>query len=186
MAKKSVNADAVLAGNLIEGIAKHLATVGQLTLAGGSYTPAQVTTQLQAIVTARADVDAAKAQVEAKLAASRAQAPAQHAFLEALVSYVRAAFGNAPDVLADFGVKPKKAPTPLTVEAKAAAAAKRAATRAKRNTLGKVQRKAVKGDVTGIVVTPIVAPQPATPAPNGTTQPAASGGATTAPATRTA
>jgi hypothetical protein len=183
---KQVHADADLATQLIAGTNRHLATAGQLTIAGGTYTPAQVTTQLQAIVTARADVDAAKALVEAKLAALRAQAPAQRVFLDAFVSYVKGAFGNAPDVRADFGLKPKKVPTPLTVEAKAAAAAKRAATRAKRNVLGKVQRKGVKGDVTGIVVTPIVAPQPAAPAPNGPTQPAPNGGGTTAPATHTA
>jgi hypothetical protein len=185
MANK-VHADADLATKLIAGLNRHLATVSQLALAGGTFTPAQVTTQLQAIVNTRADVDAAKAQVEAKLAAFDAQAPAQRVFLDAFVSFVKAAFGNAPDVLADFGLKPKKARTPLTVEAKAAAAAKRAATRAKRNVLGKVQRKAVKGNVTGVVVTPIVAPQPATPAPNGPTQPAANGGGTTAPATHTA
>jgi hypothetical protein len=186
MAKKSVNADAVLAGNLIEGTAKHLASIGQLMIAGGTFTPAQATTQLQAIVQLHADVDAARAQVKAKLAAVHAQAATDRVFLDAFVSFVKAAFGNAPDVLADFGLKPKKVPTPLTIEAKAAAAAKRAATRAKRNVLGKVQRKAVKGDVTGIVVTPIVAPQPATPAPNGTTPPAPVAGGAAGPAPHTA
>jgi hypothetical protein len=183
---KQVHANADLATQLIAGTNRHLASVAQLTIAGGTFTPAQVTTQLQAIVTARGDVDTAKAQVEAKLAAYRTQTPAQRVFLDAFVSYVKGAFGNAPDVLADFGLKPRKAPTPLTVEAKAAAAAKRAATRAKRGTLGKVQRKAVKGDVTGVVMTPVVAPQPTAPAPNGPTQPAANGGGTTAPATHTA
>jgi hypothetical protein len=183
---KQVHADADLATQFIAGLNRHLATAGQLTFAGGTFTTAQVTSQLQAIVNVRTDVDAAKAQAEAKLAVFRAQAPAQRVFLDAFATFVKATFGNAPDVLADFGLKPKKAPTPLTVEAKAAAAAKRAATRAKRNVLGKVQRKAVKGNVTGVVVTPIVAPQPAAPAPNGPTQPATNGGGTTAPATHTA
>jgi hypothetical protein len=181
-----VHANADLATQLVAGTSRHFATVGQLTFAGGTFTPAQVTSQLQAIVTLRSDVDTAKAQFEAKLAAYRSQTPAQRVFLDALVSYVKAVFGNAPDVLADFGLKPKKVRTTPTVEAKAAAAAKRAATRAKRNVLGKVQRKAVKGDVTGIVVTPIVAPQPATAAPNGPTPPAPVAGGATGPAPHTA
>ena len=45
--------------------------------------------------------------------------------MAAFVAFVKATFGNSPDVLADFGLKPKKATTPLTVEQKAAAAAKR-------------------------------------------------------------
>ena len=57
-------------------------------------------------------------------------------------------------MLADFGINPK-ARAPLTVEAKAAAAAKRAATRAARHTMGSQQKKAIKGDVTGVLVTPI-------------------------------
>jgi hypothetical protein len=75
--------------------------------------------------------------------------------MSAFVQFLRAAFGNQPDVLADFGLQPKKAATALTTEEKAAAAAKRAATRAKRNTMGPVQKKKVKGTVTGVVVTPI-------------------------------
>jgi len=72
-------------------------------------------------------------------------------------------------VLADFGIQPPKVRVPLTVEAKAAAAAKRAATRAARHTMGSQQKKAVKGDVTGIVMTPITAAPPTvtTPAPAG-------------------
>ena len=30
------------------------------------------------------------------------------------MSFVKAAFSNAPDVLADFGVTPRKAPAPAT------------------------------------------------------------------------
>jgi hypothetical protein len=59
-------------------------------------------------------------------------------------------------VLADFGIHPK-ARTPPTVEASLAAVAKRRATRAARRTMGSQQKKAVKGDVTGVVVTPTTA-----------------------------
>jgi hypothetical protein len=174
MATKTVHSDPALATKLIAGTNKHLTNLGQLTFASASFTAAQVTTQLQAIVQLRADVDAAKAVTQARLAALHAETPAQHAFLDAFVSFVKATFSKSPDVLADFGLAPKKARTPLTVDAKAAAAAKRAATRAARNTMGSKQRKAVKGDVTGVVVTPVkAAPVAATPAgpsaPNGGT-----------------
>jgi len=183
MAKKPVNADAARATQLIAGTQKHLASIGQLVIAGAPLTPAQATTQLQAIVQQFADVDAARASLKAKLTAERAAAPARRVFLDAFVSCVMAAFGTSADVLADFGLTPKKARTPMTVEQKAAAAVKRAATRAKRNVMGTKQRKTVKGNVTGVVLTPIVAPAPATPASNGASAPATSGGASAAPTT---
>ena len=83
------------------------------------------------------------------------------AFLVAFVSFVRGTFGESPEVLADFGLLPKKVRKPLTVEQLAAAKAKRAATRKARGTTSKKQKLAVKGDVTGVVVTPITATSPA-------------------------
>ena len=98
--------------------------------------------------------------------------------MSALESYVRAAFGSSPDVLADFGITPK-ARVPLTVKAKTAAAAKRASTRAARHTLGSKQKSGIKGDVTGVIVTPINAPPDVT-TPSGPTAPATSTGTTAA------
>jgi hypothetical protein len=148
-----------LAQQLIAGTNKHLGNVTQVTLAGGSYTAAQITSKLDQLVCLRADVDAAKATTQGKLAVEKTDMPALRVFMDAVVSYVKAAYGNAPDVLADFGLNPK-ARTPLTVEAKAAAAAKRKATRVARNTMGSRQKKGVKGAVTGIVVTPVTAAHP--------------------------
>jgi hypothetical protein len=161
--KKTVHSDAVLATQLIAGTNKHFANAGQLAFASASFTPAQVTTHLQALVQLRADVDAAKVVTQAKLAVLRADMPTERAFMDAFVSFVKATFSKSPDVLADFGLKPKKAATPPTVDAKAAAVAKRASTRAARNTKGAKQRKAVKGDVTGVVVTPVKAAPVETP-----------------------
>jgi hypothetical protein len=91
------------------------------------------------------------------------------------VAVVKATWGTQPDVLADFGVPPKKARTPLTAQQKALAAAKRKSTRAARHTGGSKQKAAVKGNVTDIVITPVTAPAPATSAPTPAT-PAGSGG----------
>jgi hypothetical protein len=161
----------VLAEKLTAGTDKHLANETQVKFAGGSFTPAQITSKLKQIVTLRADEDAAKAATKAKLAAEKADMPALRIFMDALVSFVKVTYGTMPDVLADFGIAPK-ARTPLTVEAKTAAAAKRKATRAARNTMGAKQRKKVKGAVVGINVTPVTATQPvaaATPSSAGST-----------------
>ena len=123
------------------------------------------------------DVDAARAATKAKVAAMAAQLPALRIIMSAFVQFLRAAFGNQPDVLADFGLEPKKAATPLTVEQKATAAAKREATRAARNTMGAVQKKSVKGTVTGVTITPIAATEPVAPVTATPTAPIA--GATT-------
>ncbi len=147
------------AKQLIAGANKNLTGTTQFTLLGSSFTPAQLTAKLQSLVNLRADVDTARATARAKLAAEEADAPALRTLMVAFATYVKAAYGSSPDVLADFGISPK-ARASLTAEAKAAAAVKRKATRAARHTMGTQQRKGVRGTVTGIVVSPIMAATP--------------------------
>ena len=170
------------AQQLNAGVSKHLANMTQVVFTGGPYTPAQITTNLESVVTLRADVNAAKAVTTAKVTTERAATPALRSFVDALVSYVKVTFGGQPEVLADFGIHPK-ARTPLTVEQKAAAAAKRAATRAARGTKGSKQKKRVKGDVVGVTVTPVTASTPDVKQPTSPTAPANSGGTTAGGAT---
>jgi hypothetical protein len=169
-----------LAKQLIAGTTKHLGNGTKVMLSGGSFTAVEITSKLNQLVTLRTDVDTAKAQTKAKLAAEKADMPALRNLMGALVTFVKAAYGNAPDVLADFWIHPK-ARTPLTVEAKVAAAAKRKATRAARKTMGSKQKKGVKGDVTGITVTPITATKPIVVTPASPTAGATSSGTTAAP-----
>ena len=173
--KNSKGQVAAAAKQLIAGADKHLTGVTQVPLLGSSFTPAQITSELQSLVTMRADVDASKATTKAKIANEATQMPALRAFMSAFESFVKGAFGSSPDVLADFGITPK-ARVPLTVQAKAAAAAKRASTRAARHTMGSKQKKGIKGDVTGVLVTPITAPAPVVTAPSSPTAPATSVG----------
>jgi hypothetical protein len=134
---------------------------------------------MQDFVDQRNAVEASKAATKARIQADRSQAPARLAVIRAFVTVVRGTFGNSADVLADFGLAPTKAHAPQSAEQKAAAAAKRKATRALRNTMGKVQKKAIKSSVTTtLVVTPstdaqakATAPAPAPAGP--TTAPAA-------------
>jgi uncharacterized protein (DUF1501 family) len=154
---------AALAESLAAGVQKHLSTVTQLIIGSGTYTPVQVANQLLAFAKLRTDVDTAKAALKATLVDEEAQGPALREFFLAVLQYVRAAYGNSPDILADFGVPPKKVRTPQTVEQKAAAAAKRAATRKARGTVGSRKRQTIKGNVTGVEITPVTtssAPQP--------------------------
>ena len=158
--KKSKNRDAALATVLIAGIQKHFGSVPSITFAGRTMTPAQLTSDLQSLVSLRNDVIAAQTAAKAKLAAEESQAPAIDATMVAFVEFVRGMFAGQPDALADFGQQPKKARAPLTAEKQAAANAKRKSTLEARGVVGSKKRKAVKGTVTGVEVTPIVsAPQ---------------------------
>jgi hypothetical protein len=144
------------AKQLIAGTAKHLGSGTAVTFLGGSYTATDLTAKLQLVVSAQSDVDAANATAKAKLAARQTVMASVRPLIGALRAYIKAVYGNQPDVLADFGIHPKTraAPTAVTV---ATAVVKRKATRAARGTKGTKQKKAIKGDVTGITITPTTA-----------------------------
>jgi hypothetical protein len=166
MTIRSKETDVALAKQLIAGFKQHMSTVSSLTVVGVPYTPAQVEAFLQELIDLRAAVDDAKSSTKAKIATENAQAPALRSQMAALVAIVKGSFANQPDVLADFGLKPKKAVTPLTIGQLADAAAKRAATRAARHTMGPKQKQKVKGTITTIVTPPAAdAPAPVAPAP---------------------
>jgi hypothetical protein len=165
------------ATQLLAGFEKHLAGANPITLASTAYTPAQITAALQQLVALRTAVDAAKAAVKGKLAAETTQAPTLVSLMAALESYVKVTYANSPDVLADFGLTPKKAATPLTAEQQVIAVAKRASTRKARGTTSKKAKKAVKGNVIDVVLTPVTASTPAAATPAAPGAPAASGGA---------
>ncbi len=165
------------ATQLVAGTNSQFAKGTKLAFASSTFTPAQVLTQLQLLISLRAGVTDARAALAAKLAAEEAQMPALLAFMKAFVAFVKATFSNSPDVLAAFGLAPKKTTTP-DVQTLAAANAKREATREARGTKGTRQRKSVKGAVTGVVVTPIVAGPPVVAAAPAAPSNATSGSAT--------
>jgi hypothetical protein len=148
------------ATQLVAGIQKHLAGVPSITFASTAYTPAQITAAFQLLVTLLAEVETAKSVVKAKLAAERAQAPTVRSLMSAFVSFVKVTFSESPDVLADFGLTPKKVATPQTAEEKVVAVAKRASTRKARGTTSKKAKLAVKGNVVSVVLTPVEAGPP--------------------------
>jgi hypothetical protein len=158
--------DMALAKQLIAGTKQHFSTVSSLTFGNGTFTPAQVEAFLQTLIDLRTAVNDAKSDAKAKIVAEAAQAASLRSQMAAFVTFVKATFGNSPDALADFGLKPKKTRASLTIGQLAEAAARRAATRAARHTMGPKQKQHVKGTITTIVTPPAApAPAPVTPSP---------------------
>ncbi len=164
MAKNNNNRNktstAVAVGQLIAGAKKHFPDGNQqILLEGASTTIDAVTQGLGSLVQHRADVVAAQATAEAKVAAEDAAMPALIALVSAFKAFVKVSFRTRADTLADFGIKAPKARTPMTAEQKAVAAAKRAATREARGTKGPKARKAVHGSITAKLVVAPVTPE---------------------------
>ena len=66
-------------------------------------------------------------------------------------------FNNAPATLAVLEIEPPKVRAPLTAEERVVATAKLRATREARGTKSKKQKARIKGAVTGVTITPVVA-----------------------------
>jgi hypothetical protein len=188
---KNRTADQVRA--FLTGIKKHYPDGAQTVSVGGaSYTVTALTQLMQSFVDNRDAVESAKAATKTKIDAERASAPSQLAVIRAFETVVRGTFGSSADALGDFGLSPPRARSRPTAEAKAVAAAKRQATRQARHTMGKNQKKGVKGAISAsLVVTPTSsASEPVattvSPAPSGSTPPAAAPTVTAAPTTSAA
>jgi hypothetical protein len=148
---------------LIAGTQKHFPS-GSFTLGNTAYTTASLVTLLQSVADAMTALNAA--QLAAKHALTTLQGVLVQAgpVIRVYDHFLQATFANTVPILADFGLAPPKVPAPKTSEEKAAAAAKAEATREARGTASKKQKLTVKGNVTGITVTPITAPTAAPPA----------------------
>jgi hypothetical protein len=147
---------------LIAGTTKHFPN-GSFTIGGTVYTAASLIQVLQDLASAMTARNTAEAGAKDALAAEQAAQTQVGPIVLAFKRLVLAAFANATQTLADFGLAPPKARTPLTTEQRAARAAKAKATRTARGTTSKKQKLAVKGHVTGVTVTPVTAPTAATP-----------------------
>jgi hypothetical protein len=138
---------------LIDGFTKHNATLATLVIGGTSYKTTDVITIVQGLVNSAKAVVSTRATWQTAVAADKAERAKQKTFMSGVRQSLLVAYGGSLDVLADFGLAPHKARTAPTPEQKQAAAAKAKATRAARHTMSSKQKKAVKGDVTGITVT---------------------------------
>jgi hypothetical protein len=148
---------------LIAGTQKHFPN-GSLTFGNTTYTSASLITLLQSVANAITALNAAQLAAKHALTTLQGVLAQVEPVMQVYERFLQATFDNAAPTLADFGLEPRKEPTPLTSEEKAAAAAKARATRLARGTTSKKQKLTVKGNVTGITVTPITAPTAAPPA----------------------
>jgi hypothetical protein len=70
-------------------------------------------------------------------------------------------YGKSSKTLLKFGFEPAKQPV-RTTKSKTIAVAKTEATRTARGTMGKKQKLAIKGNVTGVIITPVTSDAPVT------------------------
>jgi hypothetical protein len=153
---------------LVAGTEKHFPS-GSFTLGNTTYTTASLVQALKVLEDALTAVDAAHSGTRDAVSALRAAETKVAPLLRDYRSFLRATFSTASTQLADFGLAPLKARKPLDSEQRAAATAKLRATRKARGTTSKKQKLAVKGSVTGVVVTPVTN---AGPSPSPTAAPA--------------
>ncbi len=148
---------------LIAGTQKHFPS-GSFTLGSTSYTAASLIPILQGFANAITAVNAVQANAKDTVATMHGVEATVGPIIQAYKRFVQVSFSNATQTLTDFGLTPPKVRAPLTVEQKAASAAKAKATREARGTTSKKQKLAITGNVTGVIVTPITAPTAAPPA----------------------
>ncbi len=162
------NKTAALAGlqALISGTQKHFPS-GSFTLGNTAYTTASLVQAFQGLADAMTAVNTAHTGLSDALTAENTEEAKVAPLVRDYTSFLRATFSTATVTLADFGLQPAKARQPLDTEQRAAATAKLRATRAARGTTSKKQKLTVKGNVTGVVVTPVTSegasPPTATP-----------------------
>ena len=158
--------------DLIAGTQKHTPN-GSFTLGSAAFTAANLVQLLQGLADAIAAADTAKAGWQDALKSMNDEHAKAVPVLRAYQSVLLATYGNAPATLADYGLAPRKRPTPPSAGAKAAAVVKREATREARHTMGKKQKAEIKGTVpatapaTAAPASPPVAPSPVANAPAG-------------------
>jgi hypothetical protein len=145
--------------SLIGGLTKHQQAFPSFLIGGKSFMTSDIIGALQACIAAANVAQSTRATWQTAVKASANQRASCKAVVSGVKQALQVMFGGSIDTLADFGMKPRKAPAARTPEEKIAAAAKAKATRAARHTMGSKQKAKVKGTVTTIV-TPAAAAAP--------------------------
>jgi hypothetical protein len=132
---------------LADGLTQHASTVPAVVLAGVTLKPSDIVAKLQARIAQARAVSSAAATWHGMVQTDQSAAAQLKPLLSAVKQVLLAAYSTQPDVLADFGLSPRKKPvtSPAT---KTAAALKSKATRAARGTKGTQQKAAITTQVT--------------------------------------
>jgi hypothetical protein len=137
-----------------------------LTFGNATVQASSLVQDLQNLEQAMLALTAAQSNARDAVSALRTLEASVGPLFRAYKRFLLATYGTSAQQLAAFGLQPPKARTPISTETRATATAKARATRAARGTKGKKQKLAIKGDVTGVVVTPITNPPEPKPAPS--------------------
>jgi hypothetical protein len=148
----------ILSNTQIQALVNNLSvrvSKASFIVAGKTYTASSVVKLAQSVLTARSSVTAAKGKLkDTRLAAAQVEDDAIP-IMSAVRTIVVPMFSNDTGALADLAVSPRKKPVALTPEERMAATAKSLSTRQARGTMSKKKKAKVKGNVTGIIVTPV-------------------------------
>jgi hypothetical protein len=157
---------------LIDGLTKHAATLTSLFIGGVAVANKDIITTVQPRIDTATAAESTRASWQMAVQASRAERAETKAFVSGLRQALLVAYAGQIDVLADFGLTPRK-PRVVSTDTKIVAAAKAKATREARHTLGKKQKSGIHGAVpsTISVATGASTSTPA-PAPTAPTNPA--------------
>jgi hypothetical protein len=139
---------------------------GQFTLENTQVSTQELVTLFQSVIDAIHALIAAEAASKAAVANARSTVTQASPMVSAFRRNLLSMFGNAPTVLALFGLKPLKAKAPMSTEQRALAAARAKATRAARGTASRKAKAAIKGNVTGVQITPVTVTVTLDPAPS--------------------
>jgi hypothetical protein len=142
--------------SLITGLSTFYQPTDTFALQGGTLTRDAVIAELQKFIDAAEATKTTRTAWLASVQTERGVEAQVHPIRAAMRGIVAARFGADATQLVQFGFNPTKR-TARTALTKAQAVVKSKATRTARGTKGAVQKKAVKGNVTGIVVTPTTA-----------------------------
>jgi hypothetical protein len=143
---------------LIAGLQEHPPPAG-LVIGSRPYTTAQAIAIIQGLIDKLRAAVAARNAYKNAITESEAEIKTTQPFLRDLRHSLQITYGDSSATLGDFGLVPRKIGT-RSPEVKLAAAEKLRATRKARNTMGPKQKKAIKGNVVDVIITPITADPP--------------------------
>jgi hypothetical protein len=129
---------------MIDGTQQYFALQAALTIAGATYTPAEIIEMLGKRIASNKAVEAANAQRTAAIKADRDARSASAPVLKAFRRILEGMYAGSPDTLAAFGLAPLKVGT-KSVAVKHEAIAKSLATREARHTMGPKQKATIHG-----------------------------------------
>jgi hypothetical protein len=139
---------------LAAGLAKNPAV--QTIFESEPYSAAELGARLQLSVDAEAAVLTKKAELADAIKSARGLRKTELGFVNFIRSLTKFRHTGNATALAEYGMTPPKKNPKRTTEQKLLMKAKNKATREKRGTLGPKKKKAIKGNVTGVVIKPVV------------------------------